>query len=227
MAKMTQSFKPPNYIEMIVFDMAGTTVTDTINGLPLVTHAIRLTFEQFDKYVNADEMNEMRGMNKRKVIENFKQKYRIDQSVDDLYILFNKHLDSAVKVINTEIEGTTKLFSLLKSKSIKIVVESGFNSTIVNQIIRNLKWNNLIDFVLYEVARPSPEPIKCVMSHFNISNPTKVIKVGDSILDIEEGKNVGCHTIGVLTGTQTREQLMSANPDAVINSVTGMLEWFV
>jgi phosphoglycolate phosphatase-like HAD superfamily hydrolase len=51
-----------------------------------------------------------------------------------------------------------------------------------------------------------------------------VIKVGDSKIDIEEGKNANClFTIGVTTGAQTRQQLLEANPDYIMDDLNDLI----
>jgi hypothetical protein len=40
----------------------------------------------------------------------------------------------------------------------------------------------------------------------------------DTVFDIEEGKNAGCGlSIGITTGTHTRERLASARPDHIVD----------
>ncbi|RYY37415.1 MAG: HAD family hydrolase, partial [Sphingobacteriaceae bacterium] len=53
---------------------------------------------------------------------------------------------------------------------------------------------------------------------------SEVIKVGDSIIDIEEGQNAGCAlSIGITTGAHTPAQLQSANPDYIIDNLMELL----
>ena len=55
--------------------------------------------------------------------------------------------------------------------------------------------------------------------------PSSVIKIGDSAIDILEGKNAGCSlNIGITTGAQTKEQLSVANPDFIIDNIYSILE---
>jgi len=62
--------------------------------------------------------------------------------------------------------------------------------------------------------------IDLAMDVFGIRDPKEVIKVGDSIIDIEEGQNAGCRlNIGITTGAHTYQQLQSANPDYIINNL--------
>jgi phosphoglycolate phosphatase-like HAD superfamily hydrolase len=58
------------------------------------------------------------------------------------------------------------------------------------------------------------------MELFEMSDASEVLKIGDSNIDIEEGKNAGCGiTVGITTGAQTREQLAAASPDHIIDSL--------
>jgi len=58
---------------------------------------------------------------------------------------------------------------------------------------------------------------------FKISESENVLKAGDSVIDIEEGKNANCGwTVGVLTGAQTREQLATAEPTLILDSLADL-----
>jgi phosphoglycolate phosphatase-like HAD superfamily hydrolase len=62
------------------------------------------------------------------------------------------------------------------------------------------------------------------MSQAGIESANEVAKVGDSIIDIMEGKNAGCSfTIGITSGAHTLEQLQSANPSYIINNLNELL----
>jgi len=45
-------------------------------------------------------------------------------------------------------------------------------------------------------------------------------------MDVAEGKNAGVVTVGVLTGTQTRQDLLAAGPDYLLESVRELLGLF-
>ena len=64
------------------------------------------------------------------------------------------------------------------------------------------------------------------MRLYGITEPAEVCKVGDSIIDIEEGKNAGCGiTVGITTGAHTREKLESAHPDHIIDDIRELMTW--
>jgi phosphoglycolate phosphatase-like HAD superfamily hydrolase len=73
-------------------------------------------------------------------------------------------------------------------------------------------------------SRPAPDMIIYAMNHFGISDASTVVKVGDSVIDIEEGKNASClFNIGVTTGAQTKEQLQKAAPTHILNNLKELL----
>ncbi|AXY72597.1 hypothetical protein D3H65_00785 [Paraflavitalea soli] len=62
------------------------------------------------------------------------------------------------------------------------------------------------------------------MQQHGITDAQEVVKVGDSIIDIEEGRNAGCRfSIGITTGAHTRSQLQSARPDHILGDLMELL----
>jgi phosphoglycolate phosphatase-like HAD superfamily hydrolase len=62
--------------------------------------------------------------------------------------------------------------------------------------------------------------ILLAMEKLNIEDAASVIKVGDSTIDIEEGRNAGClYNIGVTTGAHTKEELSTANPSYIFDNI--------
>ena len=52
-----------------------------------------------------------------------------------------------------------------------------------------------------EIGRPAPNMIFQNMMNLNVFPPQLVIKVGDTVADIKEGKNAGVWTVGVVLGS--------------------------
>jgi phosphoglycolate phosphatase-like HAD superfamily hydrolase len=58
------------------------------------------------------------------------------------------------------------------------------------------------------------------MDKLGINDAATVIKVGDSTIDIEEGRNAGCiYNIGVTTGAHTKAELLTANPEYIFDNI--------
>jgi phosphoglycolate phosphatase-like HAD superfamily hydrolase len=67
--------------------------------------------------------------------------------------------------------------------------------------------------------------IRRIMRHLHTHDPSEVVKVDDTVIGIEEGHNAKTFTIAVLTGTQSREKLESAKPDAILESIRELPVW--
>jgi (p)ppGpp synthase/HD superfamily hydrolase len=62
------------------------------------------------------------------------------------------------------------------------------------------------------------------MQELGIADPQMVLKVGDTVMDIREGRNAGAWTAAVLTGTQSRDQLAQAEPNYVLPGIGNLLD---
>ena len=229
-------------IELVVFDLAGTTVDDTICGLPLVTVAMKESFASHGIEITPEQVNKYRGMDKKLAVncllkesqelqlsncdsdkyKNINNTTLLDDMFSDFKIALNSHLIN----INKEIPGTTELFHWLKSRGIKISVGSGFPHDVVLALVEKLGWKDLVQYVSSAEqeghSRPHPSLIHSAMKSCSVTDKRSVLKVGDTVMDIEEGKNAGCWTVAVLTGTQTESTLKQSKPDHIINSVVDL-----
>ena len=225
----------PANMKLFVFDLAGTTVDDSIEGVPLVAIAMKETFRKNGYKIDVSLVNKYRGMEKRDAIQgilnelhelNGSNNSSSNISVDGLFKDFKFSLNQNLSLIKNEIAGTTEVFQKLKSTGAKIAVGSGFPHSVVETITHTLNWSSLVDFVCSAEkaghGRPHPAMIHSAMKFCGVKDPRSVVKVGDTKVDVEEGKNAGCWTISVLTGTQSREFIAESKPDFIINSIANL-----
>ena len=66
--------------------------------------------------------------------------------------------------------------------------------------------------------KPDPAPLKVAME-FCGAVPSETVMVGDSSIDIEAGKAAGVTTCAVTGGYHSREQLIAAVPDLIIDNL--------
>jgi phosphonatase-like hydrolase len=150
----------------------------------------------------------------------------------EIYHFFINALENAYQNLEvTPCSNAETVFALLKKQEIKVVLNTGYNRATATSLLSKLNWKIGDDIDLLVTAsdvsnnRPAPDMIDYAIKHFAITDPTTVIKVGDSAIDIEEGKNAGCgKTFGVTTGAQTREQIQVADPTAVVDDLLEILD---
>ena len=217
-------------IQLAMFDMAGTTVNDKVDGHPLMVISMMRAFAKHEIELSPDVINKHRGKQKSEAIRALLREVAelspvdTERVADGVYHDFLHELESNLASIS-EIGGTTELFRDLKSKDIYVGVGSGFPMQVVQAIISRLGWldEGLLDYVgsadQIGVGRPNPKMILDAMERFNITNGSKVVKIGDTVVDVQEGKNAGAWTVAVLTGSQTETQLMAAAPDYILSSI--------
>ena len=217
-------------IQLAMFDMAGTTVNDKVDGYPLMVISMMRAFAKHGIELSSDVINKHRGKQKFEAIQTLLKEVAelsptdAERVGDNVYHDFLHELENNLSRIS-EIDGATELFRHLKSKGIHIGVGSGFPMEVVQAIISRLGWldEGLLDYVgsaeQVGVGRPNPKMIHEAMQQFNITDGRNVLKIGDTVVDIQEGKNAGAWTVAVLTGSQMKTQLRAAGPDYILSSI--------
>ncbi len=217
-------------IQLAMFDMAGTTVNDKVDGHPLMVISMIRAFAKHGIELAPNVINKHRGKQKSEAIQTLLREVAelsrtdAERVGDSVYREFLHELESNLSSIS-EIDGTTELFRYLKSKDIHVGVGSGFPMQVVQAIASQLGWlgKGLLDYVgsaeQVGAGRPNPKMILDAMQQLNITDGRKVVKIGDTVVDVQEGKNAGAWTVAVLTGSQTEAQLMAAAPDYMLSSI--------
>ena len=220
----------PQPIQLAMFDMAGTTVNDKVDGHPLMVISMMRAFAKHGIELAPNLINKHRGKQKSEAIQTLLREVAelspadAERVGDGVYREFLRELESNLSGIS-EIDGATELFRHLRSKNIYIGVGSGFPMGVVQAIISQLGWldKGLLDYVesaeQVGVGRPNPKMIHDAMQQLSIIDGRKVVKIGDTVVDVQEGKNAGAWTVAVLTGSQTETQLMAAAPDYILSSI--------
>ncbi len=216
---------------LVVFDIAGTTVRDKGN----IAEAFMDAFKQYGVVIPIEEVNKVMGWRKKDAIiillNQFLQANEIhsDEVIEQIHDAFIQNMISFYE--NDEdlqpLEYAEELFQQLKAKNIKIALNTGFTKDITNVILRKLNWKEgeMIDFVVCsdEVpeGRPYPYMIQELMKRSEISDAKKVVKVGDTEVDVQEGRNADCGlVVGITTGAYSKELLEQYQPDRVIDHLS-------
>ena len=206
-------------LELVVFDMAGTTVDDRVDGVPLVLRSYDDALRSHGVEVPMEVLNEQRGRDKWTVIRELG-----GEDAEEIYARFNATLLGNTHRVR-EVRGASEAFRYLRRHGVMVALNTGFPREVAARIIDHLAWERegLIDSWTCSEAvgrgRPDPAMIHALMSGLGVADPSAVIKIDDTAKGIEEGLNAGAVTLGVLTGTQTKERLLRARPHDIIQSV--------
>lgn len=221
-------------IALVVLDIAGTTVRD--NGE--ITLAFQQAMSRSGYEVPAEKITPLMGYKKTEAIRLLLDFYETNDDKITPKLIHKIHQDFLERMVFfyatskelSPLPNVEKVFAGLKSQGIKVALNTGFSNEITDIIMERLGWleNNLVDFVISsnEVAagRPLPYMINELMNRAGIVHPEQVIKVGDTEVDIFEGRNAGClYSIGVTTGAFSRKELEAYNPSFIIDNIEELL----
>lgn len=217
-------------IRLAMFDMAGTTMDDVVEGHPLVIGAMIRAFAQHGLALEAKTVSGQRGKEKREMVQALLEAVSGPAAlVDPIYAAFLVELDRGLPGVR-EMAGAREVFAALKARGIAIGAGSGFPTEVVERIVAQLRWDEgLLDYYASSeqvgAGRPAPAMILDAMAKLGVRDPRAVVKIGDTVMDVLEGKNAGVWTVAVLSGTQTRELLAAAGPDAILASIRELPGW--
>jgi phosphonatase-like hydrolase len=215
-------------VKLVVFDMAGTTVSDDNN----VAEAFQKAFRDNGIEMALKDAIPLMGYHKPLAIQMLLERYRIDFDSDIIEKIHDDfengmmdfyEYDAAVKPVR----GAENVFEKLKASGIRIALNTGFSRNIADTIIQRFRWKEkgLIDDFIgsdeVEKGRPYPFMIGKLMERAGIADPLEVAKIGDTTVDIEEGQNAGClYVMAVTTGACEPGELEKMKPTHLINDLS-------
>ncbi|WP_166923022.1 phosphonatase-like hydrolase [Flavobacterium poyangense] len=215
-------------IELVVFDMAGTTVDE---GNVVYKTVQKVINEEGIMVSLEDVLKHGAGKEKHQAITDVltacTSVTNIGNVADKAFANFKIALEKAYNELEVKtFEGTENLFKDLQANQIKVVLNTGYDTVTAHKLLDKLGWkvgvtiDALVTANDVKNGRPDGDMILKAMELMAVKDPQNVLKVGDSAIDIEEGKSANCGmTAGVLTGAQTREQIQKANPTYILENL--------
>ena len=203
-------------IECIIFDWAGTTVD---YGCFAPVGAFIESFSKFGIEITLSEAREPMGMLKidhikaildmPRVKELWFDKYKENhngENVSSIYNEFESILFSSLEKYTDPIPEVIKTVNLLRSSNYKIGSTTGYTKEMIDIVAKESeKKGYKPDFIVSSdrviKGRPYPYMIEENLKNFNIDNPKYAVKVGDTLVDIEEGVNAKVWSVGVIMGS--------------------------
>jgi phosphonatase-like hydrolase len=221
-------------VKLVVFDMAGTTVADKGN----VAAAFIQSFLSHHLEIPFAEVHKVMGYRKMDAIRMLLQSFYPGKEKEYNTLIPSIHADFEQSMVDfymsdhdlKPLPGAVSIFLQLQEKGIKTALNTGFTRLITDAILYRLNWKNPspVDVVICsdEVpeGRPAPFMIRELMRVCGITDSREVVKVGDTEVDILEGRNANCgQVVSVTTGAYTRNELQVFNPDHIIDNLEELM----
>lgn len=221
----TRSYRGP--IKLVVFDWAGTTVD---HGCMAPAGAFQELFRRHGINATTAEARGPMGMHKRDHIATmlampslaaqWVEKHGAAATEDDIERLFQEFIPMQLDALPPYcklIPGVAEVAPELRARNIKIGGTTGYNDAMMKlcadaAALEGYAPDLSIAGNMVPAGRPAPWMAVKVAMELNIYPFEAVVKVGDTVTDIEEGLNAGMWTIGITrTGNEVGLSLQEAD----------------
>lgn len=253
-----------NQIEAVIFDWAGTTVD---YGCFAPVQVFTEVFRNAGVEPTMEEVREPMGMLKwahiRTMLElpriktEWGKRYGRDPQDADADRLYESYEPSLLKILDQYSDPkpyVKETVAELRNRGIRIGSTTGYTDVMMDIVAPKAKELGYEPDCWFSpdstggMGRPYPYMIFKNMEALKVSSVDRVIKAGDTISDIREGKNAGVFTIGILEGSsliglareefealpaaekesvlkEAEEKYLAAGADAVVRDIRGILEY--
>jgi phosphonatase-like hydrolase len=231
-------------IQLVTFDMAGTTIRDNNEVASCFFKAIETT----GLTATPAEVNAMMGWSKRKVFETLWTAQlgaghpAYATGVESSYQAFTSLLEAHYRTQPiVPAEGALEVFAWCRQHGIKIALNTGFYRVVTDIILERLGWlkglneqyiatddTAIIDCSIASSdvteGRPAPDMIFLAMEKLGITDPKAVINIGDTPSDLEAGLRAGVKlSLAVANGTHSRSALEQHPHDGILESLHALI----
>ncbi len=220
-------------LEGIIFDWAGTTVDF---GCMAPVKAFMDSFAANGVAVTEEETRKPMGMLKRDHIKTMLSMERIGDAwkqqhgkawgtadIETIYSHFEPELLSTLTSYTKVKPGVVETTAKLRSMGFKIGSTTGYTDTMMKIVVQAAAAQGYQPDCWFSpdatggMGRPYPYMIFKNMMELKLSDVKRVVKVGDTVSDIKEGKAAGVWSVGVIDGSSVmglNEEQFNALSDA-------------
>ena len=220
-------------IKIIILDFDGTigdTVKVIINTMQATIKELHLparTDEQCKKMIGLTLMDTPAAL--------FPELHRIHKAGEDINELNKRNEQLSISFTETyrrifskfNTPGAVTLFpnvlstlKKLNEQRIILTIASSRGNGSLTKYVEDLGMSGLISYTIgadnVKNAKPDPEPVLKTLVKFNCK-PSEALVVGDTKYDIMMGVNAGAHTCGVTYGNGTRQEMLDAGAERIVD----------
>jgi len=200
-------------IKLVVFDWAGTTIDFGCRApagafvAAFATRGVEVTLPEARAPMGLHKKDHIRAMLRAESVgAKWKAATGRDWTEADVAALYADVTPRQIEAAATYSElipGVVATVSELRRRGVKVAATTGYFRAAADAVLTAAKrqgyepdFNICADDV--PAGRPAPWMIFRCMEALNVYPPAAVLKVGDTVIDIEDGRNAGCWSAGVV-----------------------------
>jgi phosphoglycolate phosphatase len=202
-------------LKLVIFDYNGLLVDD------LKIH--QRCFEQLARKYNPDitskEIKDMMSSPTKKKIKTImgsaseETLERVLKEKEDIYI-------DIIKGKNIFFPGAKETIIKLSQKYKLAIISNTTKKQLIAAVPEQIlkKFARIITYEEIEKPKPAPDSLLKLMETLSVK-PEECCYIGDSLIDIETARNAGIAGIGIPSGFDSKEELINAGADKVIDNI--------
>ena len=199
-------------IKAVIFDWAGTIIDF---GCIAPAQVFIEVFQKKDILISMEEARRPMGLAKK---DHVRELFHMDtvqkqwiaeygrvpseNDVEEIYSDLEPALSDIVAYYSNPVPGAVELINTLKGQGIKVGTTTGYVAEMMNNILpftsaKGLLPDSVVNSSEVSSGRPAPWMIFLNCEIMNVFPLSQMVKIGDTVADIQEGINAGMWTIGV------------------------------
>lgn len=208
-------------VELLAFDLDGTLV----DAFGAVTRSLNYMFDQMGyPRMTREAVKRQVGWGEKTLVRSFVAEEDLAQALR----IYRRHHTQALRQGVKFLPGARRTLQHLRSRGYYLAIASNRPSRFTRIILKELGIRDVFSKVICadEVHRkkPAPDMLKVVLEDLGV-RPSRAVYVGDMDIDMQAGRRARMRTIGIATGSCTRQELKSENPTRVIRHLSEILKW--
>lgn len=149
-----------------------------------------------------------------------------EERVPEALRLFRQKYEEVYRQNTYLLPGAPKVLEALQERRIKLAIASNKLGRFSREIFQHFGMDQLFAIILGDEDvlqnKPHPEMLFYAIEKMGLRNE-EVVFLGDSLIDIQTGKNAGVRVFAIPTGVTIREELEKARPALILNNLLDLL----
>ena len=200
----------------VIFDMDGT----LLNTLEDLKDSLNFALDQMGFPLRTiDEVRQFVGNGARLLIERAVPAGTAKETHDKCLDIYGKHYATNMQNKTRPYDGIIDLLKELKDRKYRLAIVSNKFDASVKALCKE-HYNDYIKVAIGEskhvAIKPAPDSVFTAMNELG-SKAEETIYVGDSDVDVHTAHNAGLKCVGVTWGFRSREILLNAGADYIID----------
>ncbi|MFH2111572.1 MAG: HAD family hydrolase [Candidatus Bathyarchaeota archaeon] len=209
-------------VDLVIYDLDGV----LIDATQAIVNSFRLTFREIGEPLNPEEVVSRIGYSLIEILrELLPEEHRPDVwRLRDRYIAHFQEQDIEHTRLLPDVAETLET---LKARGYMQSLATNKTNTEADRILTLLgvrdSFNLLVGFMDVPNPKPAPDMINLTLERLGVPRE-RAIFVDDTTVGLTAGIGAGVKTIGITTGTHSRERLETVKPDYIIDEFRELLQ---